>query len=309
MAHRVRLHEALKERALATTGHGIPCELRLATAVDDVHPELGGVTLENGQFVPGDVVIGADGVHSRSRRRVPGSEKARPFSSGKSAFRFLLRREDAFHDPNTRHLCEQPNSFSLFIGSDRRIIMYPTNNNELLNLVCIHPEEESNGGDNWTTDASKEALLRVYQSFSPAVRALLAKADSKSLKVWRLLDMEVLPTWVSGCFALIGDAAHPFLPHQGQGAAVAIEDAAALGVVLGRGVRKEEVSDRLKLYEQIRYMRAGAIQDFARRTGMDVQDNRLPGMDGEFSYRTLLWLPLVDKLLSKSIQVIQLRAR
>ena len=279
MAHRVRLHEALKERALATTGPGVPCELRLATTVDDVNPEVGGVTLQDGRFVPGDVVVGADGVHSRSRRKVPGGEKARPFGSGKSAFRFLLNREVALSDPVTRYLCEKPSTFTLFIGSDRRIIMYPTSNNELLNLVCIHPEEESNGGDDWTTDASKESLLRVYRSFTPAVHALLAKADPTSLKVWRLLDMEDLPTWVSGRFALIGDAAHPFLPHQGQGAAVAIEDAAALGVMLERGVRKEEVQERLKLYERARYKRAGTIQEFTRQTGMDVPDHRL---DSEF---------------------------
>ena len=283
MAHRVRLHEALKERALSTSSPGMPCELRLGTIVDDVHPERGGITLQDGRFVPGDVVIGADGVHSRSRRRMPGCEKARPFSSGKSAFRFMLKREDAFNDPITRPLCEKPSTFSVFVGTDRRIIMYPTNNNQLLNVVCIHPEEESNGGDDWTTDASKESLLRVYQSFTPAVRALLAMAEPKSLKVWRLLDMEDLPTWVNGCFALIGDAAHPFLPHQGQGAAVAIEDAAALGVVLERGVRKDEVSDRLKLYERIRYKRASTIQEFTRQVGKDVPDHRL---DGQFSHHT-----------------------
>ena len=279
LAHRVRLHEALKERALSTGSRGVPCELQLSCQVTDVYPEDGGITLQDGQFVPGDVVIGADGVHSRSRRTVPGGKNVEPFSSGKSAFRFLLKTDDALQDSITRPLCEKPNTFTIFIGSDRRVIMYPTEKNELLNLVCIHPEEESNGGDDWTTDASKENLIRVYQSFSPAVRALLAKADAESLKVWRLLDMEDLPTWVNGCFALIGDAAHPFLPHQGQGGAVAMEDAAALGVVLERGLTKEEVPERLKLYEQIRHKRASAIQDFTRKTGMDVPDQKL---DSEF---------------------------
>lgn len=275
LAHRVSLHEALKERALSTLDAGLPCELHLATSVIDVHPDVGGVTLQDGRIVSGDVVIGADGVHSRSRRRVPGGENAKPFNTGKNAFRFLLTREDALSDPLTRPLCEKPSMFSLFVGTDRRIIMYPTSNNKFLNFVCIHPESESEGRHDWSTDASKSSLLRVYKSFAPPVLGLLAKADPSSLKVWELLDMEDLPTWVGGYFALIGDAAHPFLPHQGQGGAVAMEDAAAIGVVLERGVKKEEVPERLRLYERIRTERARAIQEFTRQTGLDVPDHRL----------------------------------
>lgn len=63
---------------------------------------------------------------------------------------------------------------------------------------------------------------------------------------------------------------------QGQGAAQAIEDAAALATVLGPSTPREQIPDRLKLYELIRYERAHAIQEFSRLSGQDVGDGKPP---------------------------------
>jgi 2-polyprenyl-6-methoxyphenol hydroxylase-like FAD-dependent oxidoreductase len=66
----------------------------------------------------------------------------------------------------------------------------------------------------WSTTANKARLLEVYRDFDPSLVALLNMAEAESLKVWELLDMDVLPTWVQGRLALLGDAAHPFLPRK-----------------------------------------------------------------------------------------------
>lgn len=57
-------------------------------------------------------------------------------------------------------------------------------------------------------------MLDVYSEFDPAVQSLIGKADPDSLKVWELLDMENIPTWVNDRLALLGDAAHPFTPRE-----------------------------------------------------------------------------------------------
>jgi salicylate hydroxylase len=61
-----------------------------------------------------------------------------------------------------------------------------------------------------------------------------------------------LPVWGRGRITLLGDAAHPVLPHTGQGAAQSIEDGVALGLVLGPGL---PIEPALRRYEQVRAAR------------------------------------------------------
>jgi len=121
-------------------------------------------------------------------------------------------------------------------------------------------------------------MLEIYQSFSPNIVKVLQHADESQLKVWKLLDMEKMPSFIIKNLAVLGDAAHPFLPHQGQGGGQAIEDAVSLAAVLPLGTTKADVADRLKIYEQCRYERAHKIQDFTRTAGMDEAELTAKGM-------------------------------
>lgn len=108
-------------------------------------------------------------------------------------------------------------------------------------------------------------MLRVYEEYGDDVKTLLGMADPSTIKLWQLLDCDALETWVSGKSALLGDAAHPFLPHQGQGGAQAIEDGAALAALLPAGTPPAEVPARLELYMKSRYDRATLVQNFSRQ--------------------------------------------
>ena len=271
LAHRVHLHETLKKAATGSEGKGLPAELLTSSKVVDVDVKNATVTTEDGKHYHGDFVLGADGVHSFTRSKIPGGH-VEPFGSGKSAFRFLISRNAAEDDPRTSKFVHKTGELIIWYASDRRIVMYPTSNNELLNFVCIHPESESDASGDWNTQGHLVSMLKVYKDFDPAVLALLEKADAESLKVWKLLDMAILPTWVNERLALLGDAAHPFLPHQGQGGGCAIEDAVSLGVCFPSDTPKNEVPDRLKLYEKIRYERANRIQEYSRMAGRDLKE-------------------------------------
>jgi 2-polyprenyl-6-methoxyphenol hydroxylase-like FAD-dependent oxidoreductase len=126
-------------------------------------------------------------------------------------------------------------------------------------------------------------MLASGASLAPQVRALLEKAPEESLKVWTLLDMQVLPTWTNGNMALLGDAAHPFLPHQAQGGGQAMEDACSLAAVLPLGTTKEDIPERLELYQKCRMERANKIQDGTRLSGTSQKDLAKMGKkyDGE----------------------------
>ncbi|KAL1870818.1 hypothetical protein VTK73DRAFT_2410 [Phialemonium thermophilum] len=269
--YRVSLHEELKRKAQCLEDAGTPAVLRTSSPVADVDATTGTAILASGERIQADVLLGADGAHSITRSKLPGAENIRTKPSGQSAFRFLVPRQAALDDPVTAQFAQKTGELVVWFGSDRRVVMYPCSNNTQLNFVCIHPREESNAKpDDWSSGANKAKLLEVYRDFHPALLALLSKANPQTLNVWELLDMDQLPTWTTGRLALLGDAAHPFLPHQGQGAGCAMEDAASLAVVLPRDTPASEVPERLRLYESFRYERAHRIQAYSRQAGRNM---------------------------------------
>jgi salicylate hydroxylase len=80
---------------------------------------------------------------------------------------------------------------------------------------------------------------------------------------WALYDREPLATWTKGRLTLLGDAAHPMLPHLGQGANQAIEDGMALATLLGQGDSAAEPA-LLMAHDQLRRERVADVQRGAR---------------------------------------------
>ncbi|OQN99701.1 hypothetical protein B0A48_14471 [Cryoendolithus antarcticus] len=274
LAHRVQLHERLKKAATGAEGKGTPSVLNVGVKVVDFDVENATLTLDGGEVVKGDVLLGADGVHSVARGKI--NTEIKPFPCEQNAFRFLLPKETALAVPGFEKFLKDEGELAFWYGLKRRVVFYPTSNNTLLNFVCMHPAAESNAsaaGADWDQGASVETLVKCYDGFDPVLVDLLKKADPKTLKVWPLLDMDELPIWHKGRLALLGDAAHPFLPHQGQGAGVAMEDGAAIACVLPLGTPREEIPERLALYDKIRHFRATEIQRVSRVLGMDKKDH------------------------------------
>lgn len=91
---------------------------------------------------------------------------------------------------------------------------------------------------------------------------MLRKAQN--IKHWQMLQRPPLPCWVKGRVCLVGDAAHPILPHQAQGGAQAIEDGVALGVLFDGQTQARHVSEVLELYQQVRFARASRVEELSR---------------------------------------------
>ena len=82
-----------------------------------------------------------------------------------------------------------------------------------------------------------------------------------------MYDRRPLALWTKGRLAILGDAAHAMLPHLGQGANQAIEDAVALAVFL-EGRKSDEIGDILRHYGAFRRERTDIVQDEARKNGL-----------------------------------------
>jgi 2-polyprenyl-6-methoxyphenol hydroxylase-like FAD-dependent oxidoreductase len=275
LAHRAHLHKHLKEVATSIDGKGRPVLVHTSSKVAKADPHRGTIVLLDGTQIQGDLIVGADGVHSVTRAAVT-KKKFLSFKSGHSAMRFLITKESALADPVTRDWATPTGSMDMWYGPDLKIVLYPCVNNTLFNFVCIHPAALSNVSDDYNQRGSKEKLLEIYRDFEPRVLHLLEKVDDDTLKVYPLFDMETLPTFVNDRLALIGDAAHPFTPHLAQGGAMAIEDAISLGVMLPLGTTPDEIPERLKLYNQARYERATTIQNNSRLLGNGSSKRTFP---------------------------------
>lgn len=67
----------------------------------------------------------------------------KPFGSGKSAFRFMIPIQQIQENPMTEKLTTREGYMTMWMGDDRRMVMYPCSNNTMMNFVGIHPSELS----------------------------------------------------------------------------------------------------------------------------------------------------------------------
>ncbi|KAL3491074.1 putative salicylate hydroxylase [Aspergillus germanicus] len=264
-AHRVDLHTEL-QRLATDTGPGSPVEISLRSKVVDYAADEGSVTLSDGLVHHADLIVAADGVHTTAIHQVIG-HAVPAVSTGSAAFRFLIPSDVLREDCEIAPLLEDGALRVLVAEDRRRLVWYPCADNTVQNFVGIHADLASDGAEkeDWDRDATVDDLLTHYHDFHPTIIAILKKATS--IKRWPLLYRDPIPTWTRGRLVLIGDAAHPMLPHQGQAGAQAIEDAGALSELFALAehttITPQEIQSRLALFEQVRVNRASAMQVFS----------------------------------------------
>lgn len=263
------LHRHLKETAISHHDVGMPVQLHTSSRTVSVDAHIATVTLEDGTVIGADVIIGADGVRSIARLSVCEERKYIADAPTQNAFRFMIPIAKIQSDPATASFLDTVDSMDMYYADDRKVVMYLCEHGTSLNFVCCHPASLSGQGFSQGYDhkAAKASLMDVYRGFAPGLLAVMAKVSDEDVRIYPLLDMDTLPAFSNDRLAVIGDAAHPFSPHLAQGAAQAIEDAAALGVMLSCLDSKDAIPERLRLFNKARHTRATLIQDMSRVTG------------------------------------------
>ena len=119
--------------------------------------------------------------------------------------------------------------------------------------------------------ATKDQALGIFAEYAWDRRILdLVHNIEGDMNFWALVELPRLPRWSRGRVILLGDAAHAPLPHQGQGAGLAIEDAYALGALLAKGGLKDYRS-AFQAFENLRKRRAWLVQAYSRVAGQAVK--------------------------------------
>jgi salicylate hydroxylase len=162
---------------------------------------------------------------------------------------------------------------------------------QLINYVGFVPADKEMK-ESWLAPGDPDVLRAEFAGWDARVGSLLSEVQVTFR--WALYDREPLPTWTRGRLALLGDAAHPMLPHLGQGANQSIEDGMALATILSHADRKTAHA-ALLAYERLRRERVALVQRGARENGLryDSSYANLSVRDAELtahaSFRKLLY--------------------
>jgi salicylate hydroxylase len=212
------------------------------------------LSFANGATAEADVVVAADGIHSELRPYVFASSV--PVFSGSVAYRGLVPHERIPDWPTER--------WQMWLGKGKHFLAFPVRAGKLINYVGFVPTDEQMK-ESWLAAGDPEVLRKEFAGWDPRIDQLLKEVQATFR--WALYDREPLPVWTRDRLSLLGDAAHPMLPHLGQGANQSIEDGMALATILARADRTT-APRALLAYEKLRRERVAQVQRGARENGM-----------------------------------------
>lgn len=244
-AHRPDLIEAL-------TGALDPSHLQLTTKIVGVGQDANLVwaEAEDGSRFEGDLLIGADGIHSLVREQVFKPDP--PRASGYVTWRGVVDSE-AIAD------LQIPVSAYVDMGPRLSFVYYYVSGGKRLNWLALGQAGDRKR-ESWSQTASKEEVIAAFDGWYDRPKRLIEATDQPF--VTALYDRNPLDTWVSGRIALMGDAAHAMLPYHAQGAVQSIEDAWVLARTLE--LSTNELPAALEHFESLRYARANLMVQQSR---------------------------------------------
>ncbi|KAJ4286513.1 hypothetical protein N0V90_013213 [Kalmusia sp. IMI 367209] len=247
VAHRAHFHEALHQRALQ-----LGVFIELGCKVVKYNERQGSVELQNGGMRRGDLVVAAD------------DDDHEPVFNGFAAYRATVDVKKMIDDPEINWILEKP-TLNIWIGADRHVMSYTIAAGESFNMVLSHVDHSDPA--TWTQRFAKEDVEAEFAGWDPKLTKIISLID-ECMK-WPLKVGRPLKSWISRSskLLLLGDAAHAMLPYMSQGAAMAVEDGAALAVVLNQISSLEELPFALQCFEEERIKRSGDMQNASTVNG------------------------------------------
>jgi salicylate hydroxylase len=245
---------------------------------DDTSATVG---FANGSTATADVVIGADGIHSVLQGFVVAP--AEPVFSGVVAYRGLVPRLEDYPAGTIR----------MWMGEGRHFLVFPVRAGQLLNYVGF-VQSDTAVRESWSAQGDPAALAAHFAGWDPVIGQVIAAISGPggSGFQWGMYDRVPLPRWSTGRLTLLGDAAHPMLPHLGQGANQALEDAVVLATLLG-SASPAGVPRALAAYEGLRRDRTARVQLGSRRQGAGYDSSGSRLIDRRWIYEYDAWAEAV----------------
>ncbi|KAJ0416958.1 hypothetical protein BJY00DRAFT_316370 [Aspergillus carlsbadensis] len=228
------------------------------------------LVFEDGDVAEADIVIGCDGIKSRVRQLLFGTQNPVSYAhyTHKVAYRGLIPMTTAIFRLGRYRALNQ----HMYGGPGAHVLHFPVAGQKLMNVVAFVDDPEEWPLEKLMTQPASPGELRgAFRQWGPTVRNIVdLLTESQGLDKWAVFDMYDFPAgkYSAGRVCLAGDAAHASAPHHGAGAGIGVEDALALCVVLeraaeemssgkGGSLSKAEVLERaLRVYSDVRLERS-----------------------------------------------------
>ena len=233
--------------------------------------EANTITFDNGVSAKHDLVVGADGIGSIVRG-VIGINPTRRIAD-QQCLHCNVMTEDAVKaglvDYSKNEALEYWGGQE---GKWDKIVLSPCNCGKLLSYYCFYAREQGESVNQaWgAEDRPVSELLDKYPQLDRQVFGHLG--IGKDIQPWRLWIHDAYPYLNKQRVCLIGDAGHPMMPHQSQGACMAIEDAAALGILFSPAYFDGNVEQALVTYNKVRLPRATRVQSSAAKAAYNINE-------------------------------------
>jgi salicylate hydroxylase len=243
MLHRGDLHMVLADAVRALKPDAIKLNRRCAAIMqngDDVE-----VRFDNGEAVQAAFLVGADGIHSKVRAALFGSEH--PEFAGCVAWRGLAPMHKL-----PPHIAQMLGTN--WLGPHGHVLHYPVRRGELMNFISF-VERDDWRVESWVTQGTLGELHADYAGWHEDVHTIIANIETPYK--WAMMLRGPMPRWSKGRITLLGDACHPTLPFLGQGGVMAIEDGYVLAACLAK--YRTDYAAAAERYEDIRRDRTAAV--------------------------------------------------
>uniref|UniRef100_A0A2A4YTW8 FAD-binding domain-containing protein n=1 Tax=OCS116 cluster bacterium TaxID=2030921 RepID=A0A2A4YTW8_9PROT len=290
VVHRGDLHRILLAKATQQTNINIYFGHELANLVQqDAKYKCEFNYLGKAINKQADLYIAADGVWSQCKSQLGLDARNLAVYSGHMAWRGLV--------DDTQLVEKFQNSTHVWLGNKAHVVLYPISGGKQLNLVAF--TEGVFKQKSWALDADISELKTHLTGWNEDIEALLDAAGQ--MKIWPLCAGAPEYQTAHDNILFIGDAAHPTLPYQAQGAAMAVEDAACLANLLYAGAEDwhhwadEILPLKLRVYEASRHDRVTKTQQTA------LQNARIFHLSAPISWARDLYLKFLSRFARKSL--------
>ncbi len=239
------LHDILSQRVRA-----VGIDIRLGVTVEHLVQDDDGVDvqLSDGVSLRAELVVGADGIYSTTRRMIF-PDAPRPQFTGQGCWRIVADRPAAV------------DRAEIYFGGPLKLGISPVSQTQMYVFLLEHVP----GNPRFEPDTHVDHLARLMAPFGGNVPAVRAALGERSQIVYRPLEWLILPgPWFKGRVVLIGDAAHATTPHMASGAGLAVEDALVLAQELGQS---DSVEAALQQFMARRFERARLVVETSVRQG------------------------------------------